>query len=146
MPTRSVNAPQSAGFTVRALLFVRWLLVLVLIWDQVGSPLHDHHHDSGVDAHWASAATHSDPVAIAHAADGDDDLRISHAVMAVRPQVDLSPLAVGDSPDSRLFHGPAVSAAAVVPGAIAIAPADVTAARPVHRSLPPAGRAPPLHT
>lgn len=129
-----------------ALWFVRWLLVLVLIWDQVGSPLHDHHHDSGVDAQWLSAAPHSDSPVTAHSVDGDDDLRISHAVMAVRPQVDLGSLVLGGSPDDGLIHRLAFSAVAAEPAGPVMATAGPTTPRRIHRSLPPAGRAPPLHT
>lgn len=41
----------------RGVGLLRWLLVLMIAFDQIGSPLHRHHHDSGVDA--AHLALHS---------------------------------------------------------------------------------------
>lgn len=126
----------------------RWLLVLVLAVDLIGAPLHAHAHDSGVDGHaWAPHvdAPGWDSV---HAEDADDALLLRHATLTMRASIAAPDLGAVDD------------AASVVPawwppfdGALAVAPTVVTSARwaarppppwPVHRSLPPAGRAPPL--
>ena len=136
-----------AGAPSWGLRVVQWLLVLLLAWDQVGSPLHRHHHDSGVDGS-ALTASHDDGAPdLPHAEDADGGLHFSHAVMAVRPQPQLSPTAAGQAKD-----------VAVGEAALALANAEWVAdppslprpdTRPAthspHRSLPPAGRAPPLH-
>lgn len=139
-------ARQPAAVAARTLWLLRWMLVLVLVWDQVSSPLHQHRHDS-VDAQWLSAFAHDAQGSAAHLEDDGHDLGASHAVLAVRPQLDLSSLTLGDDPD----HGFAPSRASALPGS---GPSEADAAgmaalaRPhsTHRSLPPAGRAPPLHT
>lgn len=146
MHANAIQARQSAGTTARALWLLRWLLVLVLVWDQVSSPLHQHQHDSGVDSQWLTASAHDAQASAAHLEDDDHDLRASHAVLAVRPQLDLSSLALGDDSD----HGFASSqdCALAEPGpAEAQAAGRAALARPhcKYRSLPPAGRAPPLH-
>lgn len=38
---------------------VRWLFVLLLMFDQVGAPWHAHHHDSGVDGVAVAIAAHA---------------------------------------------------------------------------------------
>ncbi|HPU08901.1 hypothetical protein [Ectopseudomonas oleovorans] len=147
MHASTIEARQPAGVAARALWLLRWLLVLVLVWDQVSSPLHQHRHDSGVDAQWLTASAHGAQATTPHLEDDDHDLRASHAVLAVRPQLDLRSLALGDDPD----HGFASSQnyALAQPGPAEAQAEGVAAfARPhsTHRSLPPAGRAPPLHT
>jgi len=138
---------QPAGVAVRALWLLRWLLVLVLVWDQVSSPLHHHRHDSGVDAQWLTASAHDAKVTAPHLESDDHDLRASHAVLAVRPQLDLSSLTLGD--DTSHSIAPSQASALVEPGPAEAEAAGIGAfARPhsTQRSLPPAGRAPPLHT
>ena len=80
------QSPPPAGAPSWGLRVMQWLLVLLLAWDQVGSPLHHHHHDSGVDG-CALTAAHDDGATEAlHLEDADEGLQFSHAVMAVRPQ------------------------------------------------------------
>lgn len=147
MHASTIEARQPAGVAARALWLLRWLLVLVLVWDQVSSPLHHHRHDSGVDAQWLTASVHDAQATAPHLEDDDHDLRASHAVLAVRPQLDLSSLTLGDDPDHSF--APSQAFAVAEPGPAAAEAAGMAAlARPhsTHRSLPPAGRAPPLHT
>lgn len=132
---------------MRALWLLRWLLVLVLVWDQVSSPLHQHRHDSGVDSQWLPASAHDAQATATHLEDDHHDLRASHAVLAVRSQLDRCSPALGDDSD----HGvaPSHDCALAEPGpAEAQAAGSAALAQPhsTHRSLPPAGRAPPLHT
>lgn len=147
MRANTIQARQPAAVAARALWLLRWLLVLVLVWDQVSSPLHQHRHDAGVDAQWLTASAHDAQATTPHLEADDHDLRASHAVLAVRPQPDLSSLTLGDDPD----HGFALGHAGALaePGPIEAQAVGIAAlARPhsTHRSLPPAGRAPPLHT
>ena len=50
-PTHSAapNAGLTLGLGRRLAKFFRWALVLLLVADIVGTPLHRHHHDSGID-------------------------------------------------------------------------------------------------
>ena len=146
MRAHPTHARPVTGAAARALWLVRWVLVLLLIWDQAGLPLHQHHHDFGIDGQWIGASLHIGHSGRAHADAGQDDPRISHAVLAVRPQFDLGAAIFGpDSCDSVL------PSAATVVGladrvALEVASPRLGEPRPTYRSLPPAGRAPPLHT
>ena len=146
MHNRRTEARQPAGAAVRGLWLVRWLLVLVLIWDQVGLPLHHHHHDFGIDGQWVGATLHSGYPALTRATDGHEDLRITHAVLAVRPQFDLNAITVSDNPDGSSVASASILARAPDSVALEIEKADLSEPRQTYRSLPPAGRAPPLHT
>ena len=146
MHVQSSNARSFAGAAARGLWLVRWLLVLVLIWDQVGSPLHHHQHDFGLDGQWVGATLHSGYPALTRAKDGHEDLRITHAVLAVRPQFDLNAITVSDNPGGSGIASAAILAQVTDSVALDIANADSSEPRQTYRSLPPAGRAPPLHS
>ncbi len=147
MHANAIQAEQSAAVTARVLWLLRWLLVLVLVWDQVSSPLHHHGHDSGLDAQWLTASAHDARATAPDLEDDDHDSRATHAVLAVRPQLDLSSLTPGNDPDDSFAPSQAPplaeprTAVAVASGIAALAQPHST-----YRSLPPAGRAPPLHT
>jgi hypothetical protein len=126
----------------------RWVLVLVLAFDHLSAPFHHHHHADGVDGQVGLAASHASfDDGDTHAEDADHPLA-SHFAMAIR--VDPSrtgQLPAVDSADVRV---------ALVSVAQLLAAADelpLVRWRPdrsrsdfrSHRSLPPAGRAPPLH-
>jgi hypothetical protein len=128
-----------------AWLFARWLLVLALVFDQASAPFHHHHHD-GVEAPRELAAAHAVPGSDEIHLDADDHESGSHFAMAIR--VDAS----------RAGELPAVDRAAVVSAGntrLSLLCALDQPARPhwardrsdtdfrSHRSLPPAGRAPP---
>lgn len=134
-------------FISGAWLVARWLVVLALVFDQVSAPFHHHQHD-GVQAQLELATAHAVLDSIETHADGDCHEFGSHSAMTLR--VDAS----------RTGRLPAVEAAPVVSavnvGLRSLAMLD----EPVrkhwerdrstpdfrsHRSLPPAGRAPPLH-
>lgn len=132
---------------------VRWLLVLLLMFDQIGAPWHAHHHDIGVDSSFVSAVhaddmddhasgveTHADTEA--HAPDSQHTW--AHATTVLRIEAGVS-LALADDVDD----GPAPSwpGVGLVPAAhsgpvLAIASRHEPP-RPVHRSLPPSPQAPP---
>ena len=131
----------------RALWFARWLLVLVVACDLLSAPFHNHHHD-GVDGQLGLATAHASfDDGDAHVEDADHPLA-SHSAMAIR----IDP--------SRLGQLPAIENAdtqvALVSVAQLLAAIDEMPSehwRPdrsrsdfrSHRSLPPTGRAPPLH-
>ena len=131
----------------RAWWFARWLLVLVVACDLLSAPFHNHHHD-GVDGQLGLATAHASfDDGDAHVEDADHPLA-SHSAMAIR----IDP--------SRLGQLPAIENAdtqvALVSVAQLLAAIDEMPSehwRPdrsrsdfrSHRSLPPAGRAPPLH-
>lgn len=149
MHANAIQAEQSAGVPARLLWLLRWLLVLVLVWDHVSSPLHHHGHDFGVDAQWLTASAHDARATAPHLEDNDHDLRTTHAVLAVRPQLDLSWLTLGNDPDHSFAPSQAPTLAEPRPAvsvAVAAGISAVAQPRSTHRSLPPAGRAPPPHT
>ena len=146
MHTQSTNATPSPGAAARALLLVRWLLVLLLVWDQIGAPLHHHRHDFGIDGQWVGASLHGGQSTLDHSAQDHQDPRIGHSVLAVRPQFDLGACAPGGNPgDGRVFVASIVMAAAD-DAAPQFAGSESGEPRQTYRSLPPAGRAPPFHS
>ena len=143
----SINAESKFDFALRAAWLFRWLLVLLLIFDQVGAPLHRHHHDSGIDSSsMHSQAASGSPRFWHHIEEDKNDPSLFHSVTTVRAEShdsapDLPP--PSDSPKLTLAYswampwrdlevnvGPSWADADEVP-------------HPLHRSLPPAGRAPP---
>jgi hypothetical protein len=120
----------------------RWLLVLVLLFDQVGAPLHRHIHDSGIDAQWLLVASHGIGLGKAHVEDGETQRHLTHAVLALREQTENRSSAWDADHDTPIAaecaHDPQVVATAH-------APAHTEFHRPLgFRCLPPAGRAPPV--
>lgn len=129
---------------VRALLLVKWLLVLVLAWDQVASPLHRHHHDSGIDATWIGAVQERADASILHVDADDHGSPFTHATLAVQLQAQLGQLSAASKPHALFFSFAEVFDPVASPAAQAWSE-FVAQACPSFRSLPPAGRAPPLH-
>lgn len=121
-------------------IVARWALVLALLWDQAGSPLHHHVQDSGVDGHASLAAPH-----VQDEAEGMDlDPHFAHGVLAMRPQFRAA--AAVPAVQVAIAHRAVI--APPFPSAIADDVLPESDAGPPgygsHRSLPPAGRAPPL--
>jgi hypothetical protein len=130
-----------------AWLIARWLLVLALVFDQVSAPFHHHQHD-GVDAQLELAVAHAVLDSVETHVDSDDHEFGSHSATAIR--VDAS----------RIGQLPAVDPVGAVVAVNASLRLLAALDEPVrshwvrdrstpdfrsHRSLPPAGRAPPLH-
>ena len=131
----------------RAWWIARWLLVLVVACDILSAPFHQHHHD-GVDGRLGLATAHASfDDALSHAQDADHPLA-SHSAMAIR----IDP--------SRLGQLPAIGNANIPVAMISVVELLASLDEPPppqwrpdrsrpdfrsHRSLPPAGRAPPLH-
>ena len=134
-----------AGALACALWLGRWLLVLLLVCDQVGSPLHRHHHDSGVDGSWLTAPHGAAAADLLHLEDADAGIALAHAVTAMRQQAKSDPLVA----IAAARTAPSFALIDLVAWALAVEPVPRPDARPPdftsHRSLPPAGRAPPLH-
>lgn len=135
------------GPVARVRLLLNWLLVAVLALDLASSPLHAHFHDGGFSSGataWASSG-HHDRTAEAHA-DHDDGAVFSHSITALRGQVidlpDTPPDATLDSTTPWPVSDPPSRAVAVRPP---WPPDGDRAGVSVFRSLPPDGRAPPLH-
>lgn len=149
------NAHRPSGGVSGAWWVARWLLVLVLAFDLLSAPFHPHHHD-GVEGQLEFAAAHAHAYAYAHAsindgaahAEGEEHPLVSHAATAIRIDPSrLGQLCAADSNDAP------VALVAVVQHLAAFDEPPPTRFRPdrsrpdflSHRSLPPAGRAPPLH-
>lgn len=94
-PTHATKAlPAPRAMTSRAL--VRWLLVLLLMFDQVGAPWHAHHHDSGVDGVVLAIAVHAEADGSVTHVDAPDDRHLwAHATTVLRVEAGLA-LSVAD--------------------------------------------------
>ncbi len=131
----------------RAWWFARWLLVLVVACDLLSAPFHQHHHD-GVDGQLAFATAHASlDNGDSHAEDADHPLA-SHSAMAIR----IDPSRLGQLPaiDNAEAQVELVSVTQHLAAVDELPPEHwrPDRSRPdfrSHRSLPPAGRAPPLH-
>lgn len=128
-------------------MLARWLLLLALLFDLTSAPFHRHHHE-GVDAQFDIAALHdAQDDGNAHF-DADEHGPGSHAALALRndssltdllPDVDLDQLSLAILPFVQELAG--LHASAPVHWKPDRSASDFRS----HRSLPPAGRAPPLH-
>ena len=129
----------------------RWLLVLLLVFDQVGAPWHAHRHDSGVDGslvgaapahdvgHALAAETHT--ATEAHAP--DERPSWTHAITVLRVEAGL-PLAAAGADHGPVPTWPGVALLPTAPCTVELALSrQLEPARPAHRSLPPAPQAPP---
>jgi hypothetical protein len=150
----STLRPPSRGAAGWMLWSLRWLLVVLLVADQVGAPLHLHHHDSGVDALWLHASSdHADEVGVDGLEAADHHTGFGHSTLAVRVTDDTN-LAVADAAtdlDGNSLYLLASAWITLTPDSTGdeavVRPIDRwrTPSSPAYRSLPPAGRAPPLH-
>lgn len=139
-------SPRQTGAVNGAWWFARWLLVLVLAFDHLSAPFHHHHDGSLAQLDYATAHVSFDEAEMQ--AVGDEHRFVSHSAMAIR----AGSSRLGQLPAAAMADLPVAFASMVewrvVPDESA--PADSRRDRPrpdfrSHRSLPPAGRAPPLH-
>ena len=129
-----------------ALWLLRWAFVLFLAFDQISSPLHKHHHDSGIDGA-EIAALHIDtrPAFISDAG-YRNGTTFFHATTAVQFNAYPSLPPTGDDMvstwlyllDALLALSPETADARPAPTATWTVPPPS-----LHVSLPPGGRAPP---
>lgn len=83
----ALHLPAQTDRKVGRALLVRWLLVLLLAFDLIGSPLHAHHHDLGADglaSHAMQSAGGAGGVEPAHL-EADDAHAFGHSLAALRP-------------------------------------------------------------
>lgn len=147
MSTQRPNISVAAAYGVWLL---RWLLVLLIAFDQVGSPMHRHHHDSGVDAaHWVAGAARPKSVGMHSLRERDiPGGAIFHANTAMRSEARL--LLGSDSAAPEAEHlvaliWPAQSLTLAALHAPSPPPADDAPRRAASwHALIPEGRAPPL--
>lgn len=145
--------PRDAVALVR--LVLSWLLVAVLAVDLVTSPLHAHRHDGewSVGATLSASTDHpgdllgADHVDVLAQIDDHEATGISHSISALRSAPEVT--AGEPTPDKPL----AALAALLIPApwppgpapALVWPPDRQRAGSSVFKSLPPHGRAPPLH-
>jgi len=139
-------ATPALGVARSAAWVLRWLLVLVLMMDQIGSPLHRHHHDSGVDGGAIHGQQLGSLPAAHHFETDSHEPSVYHAVTTLRVE---SRLSAAETP-SQADPQPMVLAAAWALPRLAVEASDgaiwvepTVPPTKLHRSLPPAGRAPP---
>ena len=126
---------------------VRWVLVLALIFDLLSAPLHRHHHE-GVSGPLDFISASASSEGAQSYADNHERSPFVHAATAIR--VDLSSLGKLPAADDVAWL-PAVLSLMQLLAAVDEAPPRSwwpAPSRPdfrSHSSLPPAGRAPPLH-
>ncbi len=142
----STLARRSPGGVSDAWWFARWLLVLVVAVDLLSAPFHHHHHD-GVEGQVEFATAHASLEDGDAHMESDEHQLVSHATMAIR--IDPSRLAQLPPIDNADAQIALVSAARRLAAVDELPPQHwhPDRSRPdfhSHRSLPPAGRAPPL--
>lgn len=159
---RSCPTPSRRSVAAWGFWLARWLLVLLLIADQLSAPLHQHRHDSGVDSSWLAALTEhghgpdqrSLPDSNSHAEDSEHGEHFGHATLAVRNSSETLQIAQLAEDDARGTDH-ALALIQFITALTLLAPIEAAHGLPppywrspdlgVFRSLPPAGRAPPLH-
>lgn len=144
--------PRDAAALLR--LVFSWLLVAVLAVDLVTSPLHAHRHDGewSAGAGLVASAEHpsdlfgADSVGVLSHVDRDEGPGISHSISALRSPTEVMVGAQPSDEPAAAAHGfvpapwsPGRAAAWVWP------PDGHRAGAGAFKSLPPHGRAPPLH-
>lgn len=127
-------------------LWLNWLLVLVLALDLVGSPLHAHAHGESVTVGGvASESLHHFEQAPTVHVETRHDTGPSHSIAALRTQSTSIAQATIEAP-AELPWQTAKSGGVPQLQATATPPQERLAPlASVYRSLPPDGRAPPLH-
>lgn len=144
--------PRDAAALVR--LVLSWLLVAVLAVDLATSPLHAHRHDGewSVGGSLAASADHpSDllgPGSAGIRAHVDQEMApgISHSISALRSSTDLTASVPPSDEPTAAMHWFVPSRWSPGGAAAFVWPPDRHRAGPsAFKSLPPHGRAPPLH-
>lgn len=127
----------------------RWLVLLLLVFDQFSAPWHTHHHDNGVDG-IAVAAVHADGLQSqvlgeTHVEAPDHRSTWAHANTLLRSAVGLSlTMGGGDNDDGHVSLWPIARLTPAIkePSRPAIA-ARQELPTPAYRSLRPSPQAPP---
>jgi hypothetical protein len=136
-------------------LFFSWLLVAVLAVDLITSPLHAHRHDGDGSAGGtlaASPARVNDQFSTGSASvlihvEHDEVLGFSHSISALRSSTEVTASVPPSDEPTAARHWFVPSLWPPVGAAALVWPPDRHRAGPsAFKSLPPHGRAPPLHT
>ncbi|MDO9167413.1 MAG: hypothetical protein Q7U13_15030 [Rhodoferax sp.] len=135
------------GVARSAAWLLRWLLVLILLADLIGSPLHRHHHDTGIDGSSVHEQHFSLLPAAHHIEEGGHQPSVFHAVTTLRVEWRLStvdsPPRQGDLKSAVLATAWAVPWLDVEANGSAIWAEPAAPPHKLHRNLPPGSRAPP---
>lgn len=133
----------------------RWMLVLLLVSDLIGSPFHAHHHDGGPD-NYSTHTSHAIELA-ADTVSGLDDLAL-HVDSDEAPQHGGHSLSGLRGASLQVAHSQAVSELYAVATSLVLAglfalpvvevlpgwqPGRERVPIPLFRTVPPNGRAPP---
>lgn len=136
----------------------RWMLVLMLAIDLIGSPFHAHHHDGGVNG-LSTQTAHFDgdhaidrldvnPERTLHV-DGDESAHFNHSLIALRgASVKLASLKFPTELPALvpMFAFTGLSTQPTAEALVRWRPGRERAPVPLFRTIPPDGRAPPsLH-
>ncbi|PZP91293.1 MAG: hypothetical protein DI587_35910 [Variovorax paradoxus] len=131
-----------------AVAWMRWMLVLLLVVDQVSAPWHRHHHESGIDdVVRVVGAMHASDVHGVHLDEGELHEDFAHATAALRAEVRLVVLDEDRAAADPAWLVPTVHPwvdPPLPPAAQGMTQARASPDKPAPRSLPPDGRAPPL--
>ena len=129
----------------------RWLVLVLLVFDQFSAPWHTHHHDSGVDGAVVGAVVgavhaHGHPSAVlarSRAEAPDHRATVAHATTALRSEVNATLARVGDKDEGQVLWPVARLAPAIKePTHLAVA-SHHEPPTPAYRSLRPSPQAPP---
>lgn len=143
----TVEGRRHTGDARSAWWFLRLLLVAVLAFDHLSAPFHSHVHQ-GIDSHESVVAQVDHHDIDSHVVDLEEH-SVSHAAMAIKteaPRIGKLP----GAPSSNHVLAPPPSVAELVATTLELTSEHWRSHRTrpdfrSHRSLPPAGRAPPLH-
>ena len=148
-PSRSSSLTALCASTARAARgLARWLVLLLLVFDQFSAPWHTHHHDSGVDG-TALAAVHADGLqsevfAQTHAEAPDHRSTWVHATTVLRSEVGHSLTRPGDDDDGHVSLWPVARLTpAIKESARLVIASRQEPPTPAYRSLRPSPQAPP---
>ncbi len=148
-PSRSGSQTALRASTARkAHGLARWLVLLLLVFDQFSAPWHTHHHDSGVDGTAVVAlhadGLHSEVLSETHADAPDYRSTWTHATTVLRSEVSPSVTSAGDNDEGHvlLWLVAWVTPAIKESTHLAIAKHHEPPT-PDHRSLRPSPQAPP---
>ena len=126
----------------------RWLVLLLLVFDQFSAPWHTHHHDSGVDG-YVFAAVHEDGrqsevLVETHAEAPDHRSTWAHATTLLRSEVAPFVAMARDYDDGHVPLWPVARLTPAIkePTRLAIASRHEPPT-PAYRSLRPSPQAPP---
>ena len=151
-PSRSGSQTALRASTARAAHgLARWLIQLLLVFDQFSPPWHTHHHDSGVDGTVVAAvvAVHahglqSQVLGETHAEAPGHRCTWAHATTVLRGEVGSSLTRAGDNDDGHVSPWPLARWTHAIKETTRLAIASRhEPPSPAYRSLRPSPQAPP---